>query len=478
MLHRDKGCRTASRTNAQDLVAAVDGLLGEGDETGIVFRKDCGWTVRGLTTAALVWAWSSRTTLKGRFGQALQVACRVGSRCAPAETSYQAFLKLLVRWTIPLRNRLVATFQALMERDFSGQFRWAGYVLLAADGSKVKLARTRSNENWYAAKTRGRKGKQRRQADRARHRPRSDQARRQQANDKKGDSPQLALTLLYHVCLRLPWDWQLGSSAVGDRERLDNMIPRLPAAALVVADSGFFGYEFWSDLLASQRHFVLRVGGNVRLLKKLGVVRESCGTIYLWPDTAAKRRDPPLILRLVVVHDGRQPWYLVTSVLDPQQLSDRQVAEIYRRRWQIEVFFRHFKQTFGRAKLRSHKAEHAACEAHWSLLGLWATLLHAQRQQHAENGTSGHLGVARVLEAFSHAIDESKSRPEPNKSLADQIRTAVVDHYRRRDKRSRNHPRKKYKSRSQTPHIANATQSQRQLARQIMARSSTKGLTA
>ena len=216
----------------------------------------------------------------------------------------------------------------------------------------------------------------------------------------------------------------------------------------------------------------------MRLLKKLGVVRESRGIICLWPDSAAKRGCAPLVLRLVVVHDGRQPWYLVTNVLDPQQLSDRQVAEIYRRRWRIEVFFRHFKQTFGRAKLRSHKAEHAACEAQWSLLGLWAMLLHAQREQQPEDGTPGQLSVARVLKAFSHAIDESRSRPEPNTSLAAQIRTAVVDQYRRRNKHSRNHPRKKYKLSAKPPHITNATHWQRQLAKQMMARSSEKGLTA
>jgi hypothetical protein len=477
MLHRDNGRRISSRTNAQEIVAAVNGIFAEGDWSGILFRKDCGWTARGLVTAALVWAWSSQATLKGRFRQALQIAGGVGSGGAPVEISYQAFVKLLVRWTAPLRDRLVATLQSLMERAFPKQFRWADYIVLAADGTKMKLARTRSNENRYSPKTRGRKGKRRRKAARARHRPRSDQARRQQANDKKADSPQISLTLLYHTGLRLPWDWRLGSAG-GDRERLRSMIPHLPADALVVGDSGFFGYEFWADLLASRQKFVFRVGGNLRLLKKLGVVRESYGTIYVWPDSAAKRGQAPLVLRLIVVHDGRQPWYLVTSVLDSQRLSDRQVAEIYRRRWRIEVFFRHFKQTFGRAKLRSHKAEHVECEAQWSLLGLWTMLFHAQKEQQEEDDTSRHLSVARLLDAFSQAIEESRTRPEAKKSLSSQIRTALLDSYRRRHKHSRNHPRKKYKSPQKPPKITTATQRQRQLAKQILAPLINKGLTA
>ena len=43
-------------------------------------------------------------------------------------------------------------------------------------------------------------------------------------------------------------------------------------------------------------------------------------------------------------------------------MSDRQIAQIYKARWGVELFFRTFKQTFGRRKLRSHRAEHAQLE--------------------------------------------------------------------------------------------------------------------
>lgn len=479
MSHRDKDCRTTSDTYAQELLAATQGLLADVDWKALRFRQDCGWQIRGLVTAALIWSWSPKEGLKDRFAQALRVARGLGRGVAPVKTSYQAFLKMLVRWTGKLRACLVLAFQTRMEGAFPERFRMAGYVVLAGDGSKVQLPRTRSNEARYApAKTRGKKGKKRRPAERAKRRPKSRTARARQARKKKADSPQMALTLLHHVGLRLPWDWRLGSSDTSEREHLREMIPHLPPDALVTADCGFVGYDFWSELRASGRQFVIRVGGNVRLLKKLGVVREANGTVYLWPAGAAKRGQPPLVLRLVVVHDGRQPWYLVTSVRDSKRLSDRQVAEIYRRRWRIELFFRHFKQTFHRAKLRSHKAEHAACEAEWSLLGLWALLLHAQiqLQHHTEN--TERLSVARVLRAFHQALHEHKCRPEPGESLHDLLSLAVIDPYKRRDKRSRGYPRKKYESATKPPHIAPATRSQRQTAQQVMSRTAQKGLTA
>jgi len=144
--------------------------------------------------------------LAGRFGQALKFARGLGRRFAPATTSYQAFIKLLVRWTADLRKELVLEYQLVMEREFPDHFRIAGYVPLGGDGSKLQLARTRSNEARYSpAKTRAKKGKKRR---RTRRRKQSRQARAQQRGDKKADSPQMALTLLHTT-------WRCGFHGTG-----------------------------------------------------------------------------------------------------------------------------------------------------------------------------------------------------------------------------------------------------------------------
>jgi hypothetical protein len=463
MSHQDKDCRTTSVTNAQELSAAIQALLPK-TPWNVRFRQDCAWRAIGLVMTALVWAGSSKNALGGRFSQALKFARGLGRRVAPAKTSYQAFMKLLVRWTADLRKDIVLQYQLLMERKFPDQFRIAGFVVLGGDGSKMQLARTRSNEARYApAKTRTKKGKKRRKTKR---RNLSRQALAKQSRDKKAESPQMALTLFHHLTLRLPWDWRLGSYDSSERQHLLDMIPHLPTDALVAADCGFYGYEFWSALLASGRQFVIRVGGNVRLLKKLGLAREADGTVYVWPDKAAKRKQPPLVLRLVEAHDGRRSWYLVTSVLNPKRLSDRQVAQIYGYRWRIELFFRHFKQTFGRAKLRSHKGEHAECEAEWSLLGLWTMLLHARLKIPKEN--QGRVSVARVLRAFAHAIDYCKWRPEAGESLQELLADAIVDQYRRQDKTSRDYPRKKYEQPAGAPRIVKASRLQRQWAQTVI----------
>ena len=133
------------------------------------------------------------------------------------------------------------------------------------------------------------------------------------------------------------------------------MLPELPDRSLLVVDAGFIGYDLCREMIENKRHFLMRMGGNVHLLSELGYafeVRDQ--TVYLWPDEQARQNQPPIALRLIVVRkDGKQPIYLVTSVLDPNSLTDEEAVEIYYQRWEIEVFHRTIKQTLQHQIMRS-----------------------------------------------------------------------------------------------------------------------------
>ena len=109
------------------------------------------------------------------------------------------------------------------------------------------------------------------------------------------------------------------------------------ASASSLAASGFVGYEYLSAIHQSGRSLLIRVSSNVRLLKKLGYFKESGNTVYLWPDHAASKKLPPLVLRLVVANNGKHPVYLVTNVLSQKRLTNAQVITIYSKRWGSEM---------------------------------------------------------------------------------------------------------------------------------------------
>lgn len=246
------------------------------------------------------------------------------------------------------------------------------------------------------------------------------------------------------------------------------MLRELPENSLITADAGFVGYDFWKAILAAGQNFVIRVGGNVRLLKQLGCAREHDHIVYLWPDKVAKKKQPPMVLRLIVVHNGKYPVYLVTN-LNKTQLSDRQAATIYVARWGIEVFFRTLKQTFGRRKLCSRSADNAKLELDWSLLALWCVCLLGQREL-AEGGRDPtRLSAAGAIRAFQNTLRDYRVRPEScQESLWSQLRVALLDDYQRSSsKTSRNYPRKKNRERIVTPKITNATKQQINAAKEL-----------
>ena len=122
--------------------------------------------------------------------------------------------------------------------------------------------------------------------------------------------------MLWHVGSGLPWSWLAGAADSSERGHLQQMLGSLRESALITADAGFVGYDVWKTLLDSGHQLLIRVGSNVKLLKNLGYTREREGLVYLWPDQKAQAGGPPLVLRLLTIHNGKHPVYLVTSVLD------------------------------------------------------------------------------------------------------------------------------------------------------------------
>jgi hypothetical protein len=69
-----------------------------------------------LVTAALIWAWSDEGTLGERFQTARKIVEKLHSPQQELAGSYQAFLKMLVRWTASLVTLLqVALRRRLLE---------------------------------------------------------------------------------------------------------------------------------------------------------------------------------------------------------------------------------------------------------------------------------------------------------------------------------------------------------------------------
>lgn len=457
MSHQDKDCRRV-RFNAACLKQALRWLLCQADWSSIQFRDDCTWLPLQLAATAILWAWSDEPTLGERFFAARRIAEHLYQPQREFAGSSQAFLKMLVRWTAALVAVVQVALRRRMQEALAASWMVYGFILFGVDGSRVDVPRTKSHEavNAPARNKQGRKLKRNR-----RKKPRT------AAHTKKANTPQMWLTLLWHVATGLPWAWRTGPTGSSEREHWGQMLGELPTNALIAADAGFVGYEILRSVIDSGRHVLIRVGSNVRLLRKLGWAKESAGTVYLWPDHAAQRNQPPLVLRLVVALGGKHPVYLITNV-SKSRLTDAQVIDVYRRRWGIELFFRHLKQTFQRRKLRSTSAENARVELEWSLVGLWCLALYAQVELAGQGIDPAQLSVAGALRAFRRTLRDYLHPAQRQRSLAMLLRRALRDPYPRKDKTSRDYPRKKRPDPPPgEPEIKTATAAQIRRAREL-----------
>lgn len=439
------------------------------------------WKARMLAYAAVLWAWSDEGTLGRRFLAARKLIIKMFRWQEEPGRSYQGFIKALHKWKAKLFAVILPCLRNLM-RQCGGKF-WtvSGWVLFGVDGSRVQTPRTKANEaRFHATKKRkpqmrARKGKAPQFTKKASRRAKQASKRRQAAKQKRGKKakkepacPQIWLTLFWHVGLGLPWAWKTGPVDSSERAHMLEMLGLLPENSMIVADPGFVGYDNWQAIDKAGHAFVIRVGANVKLLRKLGYAREQGNRVYLWPDKARRKMQPPMVLRLITVHTGKHPMYLVTNVLSREDLSDRQVVEIYKARWGIEVFFRSLKQTFGRRKLRSASPDNGLLELDWSLVGLWLVCLLTVDRLIKQGESPHRVSVSGALLAVRTAMRNYKWRPDPGEDLWSLLSRAKIDTYvRRSSKAARNYPRKKQEKPAGKPVIQLASREQVSCAKEL-----------
>jgi hypothetical protein len=421
-----------------DLIRAMSELLvAPCSETRRPARRWCPWT---LALCAVLAAWDSSPTAVERFRAARQLVNRHRPRRRRAlGATYQGFAKALVAHNVALVRVVVARLRRRMLELASPHRMRRGFFAVAVDGTKIDAPRTMSNEAGLG--TAG----------------------------KAGTHPQMLLTTMWHMGTGLPWAWRVGRADANERDHLRSLLPELPAGALVVADALFIGFDLLRQMDRRGLRFLVRVGANVRLLRRLGFVQENRGTVYLWPN-AAHRHHPPLVLRLIRFKTERGARAcLITNVLDPAQLSETDATVLYRMRWGVEVFYRSLKQTLERRKMRSASAARALLELHWTMVGLMLLGLMGVRHLIKAGRDPLALSMACALRAVRRSAAATTGRVG-RLALRTALGRAVKDAYERMHaKGSRSWPHKKKNRLCSLPRVVTATRTHRQAARAFAA---------
>jgi hypothetical protein len=164
------------------------------------------------------------------------------------------------------------------------------------------------------------------------------------------------------------------------------LLAGLGRGALVLADLGYFGFEWFDDLTDRGLWWVskLRHKTSYTVLHAYYARGETFdGVVWLGAYNADKAKHA---VRLVQFRHGNALYRYVTNVLDPELLPAKELARLYARRWDVELAFKLVKRHLGLHLLWSAKPGVL-------LQQVWAVLTIAQVLQALRVEIAGRAGV-------------------------------------------------------------------------------------
>jgi hypothetical protein len=126
----------------------------------------------------------------------------------------------------------------------------------------------------------------------------------------------------------------------------------ITAGATYVFDLGYYDYGWWADLHAADCRFVTRFNTPLTVEEERAVPPASAeGGVILsdrvgrLPERQASRRKNPFQAKVREVQVRIETGKVLRILSNDLEASAQEIADLYKRRWAIELFFRWVKQT-------------------------------------------------------------------------------------------------------------------------------------
>lgn len=172
-----------------------------------------------------------------------------------------------------------------------------------------------------------------------------------------------------------------GTSEVAAAQR------HIEGGVIYVADRGIFSFEYIQKMLDCEADFVLRIKTSqlFEVQKELplsdedgkaGVISDRLGILSGSPNRPA----PETQLREVIIADANNPGHVIRLLTSLTEIPAHVIGEIYRRRWQIELFFRWLKVHVNFRHLISESANGITISFYVAVIGVLLLYLYSGRR--------------------------------------------------------------------------------------------------
>jgi IS4 transposase len=160
----------------------------------------------------------------------------------------------------------------------------------------------------------------------------------------------LKVHMQFDSAAQLPVDFSITAANVNDETQGSKIVPE--PGATYVFDKGYCNYTWWDHIAQAGARFVTRLKSNAAI-KEVAcqlVAAQAAGQIladtvvqFANKSNRGRHKNPctRLLRRIQVRRDNGEVIVLVTNDL---QASAPEIAQLYRQRWEIELFFKWIKQ--------------------------------------------------------------------------------------------------------------------------------------
>jgi hypothetical protein len=304
------------------------------------------WSLHAVVWTLLAMAFGTGDTQEERFVSARAAYIAGHQKLRRPGATLIGFGMALIKLPLLVFRALGAGVRQQIDQHFVASLRINGWLPMACDGTRQECPRSEELQ--------GRLG----------------------LAGKPESAPMVYLTALVLLPLGVPWAWRWawrwGKGTASEHDHLRQLLPTLPERTLLVGDAFYAGYQLFRDIVRARASFLIRMSSRLCLYtleeRPLEHFRE--GVFYYWPKHERDKGRPPLKVRLLRVRGRKADVWLLTNILDRQQLSHKSAAQIYRWRWKNEGLFRTYKRMLGKVKLRSRTVAMVHREAESSLLAL------------------------------------------------------------------------------------------------------------
>lgn len=296
--------------------------------------------------------------------------------------------------------------------------RWHGLRPKVLDGTTLSLPDTQENQRAYP----------------------------QSRSQKPGCGfPLMKLVGVFSLATGVLLDYAKANKHQSELGLLKGLLPQFKAPDLVVADRGFCTYVLLALLLGRGVSSLMRLHhsrhSDLRKGKRLG----KRDRLFSWHKPDQKPRWLPRswwnripaqltvrVIRFSLPHRGyrSESVTLVTTLLDAHSYPAQDIAELYARRWKIELWFRDLKTSMGMEVLRCKTPPMVHKELEMFLIAynfIRALMVQAGVVNYAALDRMSFKGTVDSVRQFSLAIAQARSKKKQNQLRAELLEVIARD---------------------------------------------------